>query len=109
MPVFSDFGLRDSLEKTLKEKKLITPTEIQRDIIPLMLSGQSVVGVSETGSGKTLAFALPLLHMLKSLEDVGDKIKTVSTPRAIVMTPTRELGEQVAKVFKVFTHETRLR
>jgi ATP-dependent RNA helicase RhlE len=109
MPVFSEFGLLPSLEKTLKEKKLIKPTEIQLNVIPMMMSGQSVVGVSETGSGKTLAFALPLLHKLKSLENEGDKIENASAPRAIVMTPTRELGEQVSKVFKTFTHDTRLR
>ncbi len=109
MPIFSEFGLLPSLEKTLKEKKLFKPTEIQTNIIPLMMGGQSVVGVSETGSGKTLAFALPLLHKLKTLEEEGNKITSGSTPRAIVMTPTRELGEQVAKVFKTFTHDTRLR
>jgi ATP-dependent RNA helicase RhlE len=109
MAVFTEFGLLSSIEKTLKEKKLHKPTEIQFHIIPLMMSGQSVVGVSETGSGKTLAFALPILHKLKTLEAEGDKIKTPSAPRAIIMTPTRELGEQVAKVFKTFTHDTRLR
>jgi ATP-dependent RNA helicase RhlE len=68
-----------------------------------------VVGVSETGSGKTLAYALPILHQLKSLENSGAKITVESQPRAIIIVPTRELGEQVSKVFKPFTHTTRLR
>lgn len=109
MNLFSDFGLLPSLLKTLKEKRLFKPTEIQAQSIPLLMSGQSVVGVSETGSGKTLAYALPLLHMLKSLEDEGSPVENEKSPRAVIMVPTRELGEQVSKVFKTLTHDTRLR
>lgn len=109
MNSFSDFGFLPTLQKTLKEMKLNKPTEIQAQTIPLLLGGQSVVGVSETGSGKTLAYVLPVLHMLKSLETEGDTIENEASPRAVVMVPTRELGEQVSKVFKSFTHETRLR
>ena len=76
---------------------------------PVFLNGQSIVGVSETGSGKTLAYALPILHLLKSLENQGQAITEESRPRAAVIVPTRELGEQVSKVFKPFTHSTRLR
>lgn len=109
MSTFSDFGLLSSLLKTLKAQRIVKPTEVQKNTIPLMMSGQSVVGVSETGSGKTLAYALPILHMLKSLEENGEPVTTEASPRAIVMVPTRELGEQVSKVFKTLTHDTRLR
>ncbi len=109
MNTFPDFGLLPSIIKTLKAKRIFTPTEIQRFAIPLMMSGQSVVGVSETGSGKTLTYALPLLHMLKSFEDQDQPVTKPASPRAIVMVPTRDLGEQVSKVFKNFTHDTRLR
>ncbi|MEK6773300.1 MAG: DEAD/DEAH box helicase [Bdellovibrionota bacterium] len=109
MNSFSDFNLRMSIEKTLKDKRLFKPTEIQSYILPLMMSGQSVVGVSETGSGKTLAYVLPMLQLLKSLEDEGQAISKESAPRAVVMVPTRELGDQISKVFKLFTHDTRLR
>lgn len=109
MSSFSSFKLLPSLQASLKEKNFAHPTEIQNKAIPALLSGQSIVGVSETGSGKTLAYALPLLHMLKALENEGDAISTDSQPRAVVIVPTRELGEQVSKVFKPFTHTTRLR
>lgn len=109
MKSFSDFGLSSSILKTLKEKRLQKPTEIQSQAIPLLMSGQSVVGISETGSGKTLTYALPLLHLLKSLETDGMPVQDERTPRALVLAPTRELGEQIARVFKSFTHETRLR
>jgi ATP-dependent RNA helicase RhlE len=109
MNTFPEFGLLPSLLKTLKAKRIFTPTEIQKMAIPLMMSGQSVVGVSETGSGKTLTYALPLMHLLKSLEEQGGEITDHAKPRAVVMVPTRDLGEQVSKVFKNFTHDTRLR
>jgi superfamily II DNA/RNA helicase len=106
---FSQFHLLESLQATLTEKGLTTPTEIQVAAIPSLLIGESVVGVAETGTGKTLAYALPILHQLKSLENAGDKITMEGRPRAAVIVPTRELGEQVARVFKPFTHTTRLR
>ncbi len=109
MNSFSDFGLLPSLLHTLKEKRITRPTEIQSQAIPLMMSGQSVVGVAETGSGKTLTYVLPLLHALRSLEDDGKAVTLESSPRAVVMIPTSELGDQVSKVFKAFTHTTRLR
>jgi ATP-dependent RNA helicase RhlE len=109
MAEFTDFDLLPTIQATLAEKGLVTPTEIQSRALPQLLKGKSVVGVSETGSGKTLAYALPILHQLKTLENEGDAIKTDSQPRAVVVVPTRELGEQVSKVFKPFTHTTRLR
>lgn len=106
---FSDLDILPSLKATLAEQRLATLTEIQRRALPLMLEGRSVVGVAETGSGKTLAYVLPLLHALKSLENAGSRIEKASRPRAVVIVPTRDLGEQVSKVFKPFTHTTRLR
>lgn len=109
MNSFSDLGLLTSLLKTLKTLRISKPTEIQINTIPMILSGQSVVGVSETGSGKTLAYALPLLHKLKTTETEGNPVTENASPRAIIVVPTRELGEQVSKVFKSLTHDTRLR
>lgn len=109
MKLFSELPLLTSLQATLKEKELVKMTEIQEKAIPLLLDGKSLVGVSETGSGKTLAFALPILHLLKVLESGGNTINEDGRPRAAVIVPTRELGEQVARVFKPFIHTTRLR
>jgi ATP-dependent RNA helicase RhlE len=109
MKSFSEFALLPSLQQTLQEQGLVRATAIQSRAIPSLLGGASVVGVAETGGGKTLAYALPVLHALKSLEDRGEPVEAVAQPRAAVIVPTRELGEQVAKVFKIFTHSTRLR
>jgi superfamily II DNA/RNA helicase len=107
--LFTDFDLLESLQETLAEKGLLTPTEIQAQTIPALRGGKSVVGVSETGSGKTLAYALPILHLLKSLENNDRAITDEAHPRACIVVPTRELGEQVSRVIKPFTHTTRLR
>lgn len=109
MSSFTDFDLLPTLQATLADKGLVTPTEIQERAMPALLKGRSIVGVAETGSGKTLAYALPVLHLLKSLENAGNAVTADSQPRAAVIVPTRELGEQVSKVFKPFTHTTRLR
>ena len=109
MSSFSDFDLLPSLLSTLTEKGLTTPTEVQERAIPHLLEERSLVAVSETGSGKTLAYVLPILHQLKSLENRGLRINLEGMPRACVVVPTRELGEQVTRVFKPFTHTTRLR
>lgn len=109
MSTFSSFDLLPSLQRTLKSLELTQPTEIQEKAIPLLIEGKSLVGISETGSGKTLSYALPVMSYLKKLENDKDGVKNDGAPRAVVMVPTRELGEQVSKVFKKFTHDTRLR
>jgi len=109
MRTFNDFTLISSLQKTLQKQGFSVPTEIQNLTLPELLNGNSVVGLAETGTGKTLAYVLPILHLLKTLENEGQPVKIESQPRVIVIVPTRELGEQVSKVFKIFTHETRLR
>lgn len=106
---FREFLLLPSLKETLAEKGMTEPTEIQAKALPLLLNGRSLVGVAETGSGKTLSYALPVLHQLKEAEMAGDEVTEDATPRALILVPTRDLGEQVSKVFKTFTHTTRLR
>lgn len=109
MSSFSQYSLLPSLLDTLKEKGFTTPTEIQARALPLLLRGTSVAGVAETGSGKTLAYILPVLQQLKQLEESGDSVSQPGQPRAVVLAPSSDLGEQVAKAFKEFTHATRLR
>lgn len=107
--LFSEFDLIESLQSTLIEKNFTQTTDIQSKTLPKLLSGQTVVAVSETGSGKTLAYVLPILQILKNLETAKDPVIMEAQPRAAVIVPSRELGEQVSRVFKMFTHSTRLR
>ena len=84
---FSDLGLSAPLVKAITEMGIVTPTEIQSEIIPLALANiTDLVGIAKTGTGKTAAFGLPLL----------DKIDvTNSTVQAVILVPTRELGNQI--------------
>ena len=72
-------------------KSFSTPTPIQAAAWPFLLSGRDVVGVAETGSGKTLAFGVPCIRYLSSLP----KAKKSKGPRAVMVSPTRELALQI--------------
>jgi ATP-dependent RNA helicase RhlE len=82
---------------------------VQALALPLLLERKSAVVIAETGSGKTLTYVLPILDRLKRMEEDGNPVSTEAEPRALIIVPTRELGEQVAGVFKSLTHATRLR
>jgi ATP-dependent RNA helicase RhlE len=69
-----------------------TPTDIQRQAIPLVLEGRDVLGGAQTGTGKTAAFALPILHRLRE--------RAPGVLRCLVLAPTRELALQVAESFR---------
>ena len=86
---FSRLDLHPKLVKTVADQGYTTPTDVQTQVIPLMLDGKDVIAQSQTGSGKTAAFALPILQNLI----YGGSFGTVNT---LVLTPTRELAIQVA-------------
>ncbi len=93
MTSFSELGLRPELVQTVNALGYTDPTPIQAGIIPIMLEGRDVLGQAQTGTGKTAAFALPILQNL--------------TPNAgfvqtLVLAPTRELAQQVARAFKEY-------
>ncbi len=86
---FSHLNLHPKLVQVAAELGYTTPTDVQAQVIPLMLDGKDVIAQSQTGSGKTAAFAMPLLQNLNP----------DSRPRnvqALVLAPTRELAIQVA-------------
>lgn len=88
-----DFGFKDGLVQAIRAKGFRRPTEIQKQVIPLMLNRKDVIACSRTGSGKTLAYLLPLLQMLETHS-------TVIGARALIVIPTRELGLQIASNLK---------
>jgi ATP-dependent RNA helicase RhlE len=88
---FENMGLIDALLKAVQEVGYKTPTEIQTATIDAVLQGRDLMASAQTGTGKTAAFTLPLLQKLSSREPGGKK----KTPRALVVTPTRELAAQI--------------
>ena len=95
---FAKLGLSDAVLKVLNDVGYETPTPIQEQIIPEILSGRDVVGQAQTGTGKTAAFALPLLSQINL------KLKN---PQVLVLTPTRELAIQVSESFQRYAARLR--
>ena len=87
---FKDFPLEDEIKEALYGRGITAPTPIQAAALPLALEGKDLIGQARTGTGKTLAFALPIAQRLEASRQRGRK------PRALVLTPTRELALQVA-------------
>jgi len=90
---FKNLGISKPILKSINDEKFESPSEIQEKSIPIILSGRDVIAGSATGSGKTLAFASGLLQS-------SEKGKGV---QALILTPTRELAEQVTKALTKFS------
>ncbi len=93
MEEFKKLGLSEPILRVIKEEGFKEPSEIQRKTIPLVLSGRDVIGGSATGSGKTLAFVSGIIQ----------KSKNEGGIQALILTPTRELADQIAKSLKMFS------
>ena len=96
---FSTTGLHPSLIDAVTEQGYTEPTPIQAATIPAILAGQDIMAGAQTGTGKTAAFALPILQLL-SEEPTADTARRAI--RALVLTPTRELAQQVYKSFVTY-------
>lgn len=98
--------VRDArLQRALTRMHISSATPVQRRVIPAFMEGRDVVAVAPTGSGKTLAYALPLLSLLFS----GDLTFIPGKPSAIIMAPTRELADQISRVFGRLSTEGRFK
>ena len=98
---FEQFNLDSRLMQGIKNASYETATPIQQAAIPAALRGRDIIGTAQTGTGKTAAFVLPILNKL--LE--GPR----GTPRALIVTPTRELAEQIHQVIRALSVGTKLR
>ncbi len=92
---FSDLNLNSSLLKALSQQGLEHPTEIQRQVFSVIMSGKDVLGIAQTGTGKTLAYLLPCLRLWKFSKDIH--------PQALIIVPTRELVAQVVEEIEKLT------
>lgn len=101
---FGALGLCDELLKAIAEQGYATPSPIQAEAIPVVLSGRDVTAVAHTGTGKTAGFTLPLLQLLSA--GSGAQPHTV---RALVIAPTRELAAQVARSVEKYSCHMKLR
>ncbi len=101
---FETLGLSPAVLRALADAGYSTPTPIQQQAIPLVLSGHDLLGAAQTGTGKTAAFGLPMLQRLAKQTPAKGPRK----PRALVLVPTRELAVQVADNLKTYARHLRL-
>lgn len=90
---FRDFPLGDTILENVEKKGYSTPSPIQDQTIPLIISGRDVVGMANTGTGKTAAFLLPLIR----------KVALDRSKKVLILTPTRELADQIKEEFIAFS------
>ena len=100
MVSFSDLGIEPVLVNALKTQGILEPFEVQRESIPDAMLGKDVCCRAPTGSGKTLAFGLPLLSRTTEAEP--------RRPTSLILTPTRELAEQIYKVLDPLAYDLKL-
>ena len=103
---FTEFALNKPILKAIFEKNYDTPTDVQKETIPLVLAKKDVVVSAQTGTGKTAAFALPILQLLFHQQDASSNVKHI---RALVISPTRELAVQIEEEFKDYGKYTHLK
>lgn len=88
---FSQLALSEPIQRALVQKAYTTPSPIQAKAIPPLLEGRDLIGIAQTGTGKTAAFALPMLQRLGHTPAA----RVPRRPRALILTPTRELALQI--------------
>ncbi len=99
---FTDLGLSPELVRAVAGAGYTTPTAVQERAIPVVLDGRDLIACAQTGTGKTAAFLLPLLQQLACGTTSRD-------PRALVVTPTRELAAQILEMAKQYGKHLHLR
>jgi ATP-dependent RNA helicase RhlE len=105
---FEDFGLSAEILRALADQGYEHPTPIQAAAIPVVLQGRDVMGAAQTGTGKTAGFSLPIIQLL--LANANSSASPARHPvRALILTPTRELADQVAENVKAYCRHTPLR
>jgi ATP-dependent RNA helicase RhlE len=98
---FTILGLHPSLVRAIRELEFREPTPVQAGAIPPALAGQDVLATAQTGTGKTAAFLLPILHRMLGLPRGSTK--------ALIVSPTRELAEQIEDSCRSLARHTQLR
>ena len=88
---FESLGLSEPILRAVRASGYTAPTPIQAAAIPAVFTGTDVMAAAQTGTGKTAGFTLPILHQLSK----GESKKRKKHPRALIITPTRELAAQV--------------
>ncbi len=98
---FNKLGLHASLVQAVRDMRYTEPTPVQAEAIPAILAGRDLIATAQTGTGKTAAFLLPILHQLLS--------RPRNITQALILTPTRELAQQIDDVLLGLAYHTPMR
>jgi len=101
---FATLGLNPSILKAVEDSGYTIPTPIQAEAIPTVMAGHDLMASAQTGTGKTAAFILPALHRIAEPSEIRSK-----GPRVLVLTPTRELAQQVSDAATKYGKNMRLK
>ncbi len=104
MTTFKDLKISEPILKALQGKQYVNPTPIQQQAIPVALDGRDLLGIAQTGTGKTAAFSIPIIQQLAAAPATRQR-----SPRALILTPTRELAIQIEECVSDYSQFTRLR
>jgi len=103
---FENLKLIEPILRALKTEGYTTPTPIQQQAIPIVLSGRDLLGCAQTGTGKTAAFSIPILQLLYQARLQHKEQKTI---KALILTPTRELAIQINESIAAYGKHTGLK
>ncbi len=104
---FNTLNLHPNLEKALKDVGYKNPTEIQKQVIPIILNRKDVLACAHTGTGKTSAFVLPILHQIIGMYE--QKSISEKELKCIILVPTRELAVQTDHYIRKMSRHTRIK
>ncbi|MDQ6962966.1 MAG: DEAD/DEAH box helicase [Mariprofundaceae bacterium] len=102
---FDQYYISADIKKNLKKLGFKRPTDIQFKSIPSILKGEDVLAIAQTGTGKTAAFAIPVIDKIHRAKSSKRSLGI----RCLVMAPTRELSQQIAKVFDTLAAHTKVK
>ncbi len=103
---FDTLGLSEPILRAISEAGYTTPTPIQLQAIPAVLTGKDLLAGAQTGTGKTAGFTLPILERLMQSKEAAGNSRAV---RALILTPTRELAAQVEESVRTYGKHVSLR
>ena len=102
---FEEYRLSKEIKTNLLAMDFRRPTDIQYKCIPPIQRGEDVFAIAQTGTGKTAAFAIPLIDKIQQIKyKSGNKSSII---RSIIMVPTRELAQQITRVFNQIAKNTK--
>ncbi|XP_043583700.1 ATP-dependent RNA helicase vasa [Bombus pyrosoma] len=106
---FENIGLRTIVVQNIKKSGYTKPTPIQKNALPIIMSGRDLMACAQTGSGKTAAFAIPIIHLLLQRNADLELSSAFCEPQALIISPTRELTMQIWQEIAKFSYNSYLK